>query len=319
MFIIRLKFLNHADAVLLGLIRLIGAVALLLSSCLVCGCSNAFVSPSIADLEAVEATDNANEFECMYQGERRTFLLYKPEKCETDISSLTDSEFFPLLIVLHGYADTSFGMRNMTSIDEVAGQTGYFTAYVSSHGPGWNCGMGDSDSDDVGYIKAVVRYLQKEYHCDSDRTFAVGYSNGGFMIQRLAMEAQDTFRAVISVAGKMPKSVWESRSDKKNIGVMQIYGNEDNVVPQNQNGSSQTAVDPAIEEVLDYWVKANQLEYEDKEELSKRTVCTKYSNQSESNYVWNVVIKGGHHSWPDQDFAGFDVNKLILDYCGQFK
>lgn len=79
------------------------------------------------------------------------------------------------------------------------------------------------------------------------------------MTHRLALEASDTFAAIVSVAGTMPESIWENRLEKCDISVLQITGEKDDVIPQNSNGSANYSKAPAIEEVMEYYIQSNDL------------------------------------------------------------
>ncbi len=72
----------------------------------------------------------------------------------------------------------------------------------------------EPDYNDVEFIKALVNYLVDEYSLDKDHVFCAGFSNGGFMNFRLALEAQDTFLACVSVGGDLCKTLWDKRPDK---------------------------------------------------------------------------------------------------------
>ena len=157
---------------------------------------------------------------------------------------------------------------------------------------------------------------EKEYSFSEDKAYVVGYSNGAFMTHRLAMEASDVFTAFVSVAGKMPESIWNSKNDNNSISFFQVTGEKDDVVPKNSDGSSEYAKDPAIEDVMDYWVNSNGLEYSEENEIGKGSVLTKYSADGNLNRVWNLQVKDGRHSWPDESICGFDMNSLILDFLG---
>ena len=263
------------------------------------------------DIENVSSTGKDGSFTCEYAGEKYGFVLCPPDENGDNVET-------PLILALHGYGNNADAMRLMTHLDETAFSRGYAVAYISSAKPGWNCGLGDSDLDDVGFLKKLAAYLQESYGFDPERTFAVGFSNGAFMTQRLAVDAQDTFAAVASVAGMMPQSVWDSRAEKSDIGVLEIYGTKDDVVPKKSDDSYKTAGAPAIEDVMEYWAASNGLTERETVDLSDKSVCFKASGSSGGN-VWLVAVTDGRHSWPDVKFAGFDTNELILDFFDLFE
>ena len=278
-----------------------------------------FFAPKQPNISNVVPKGDNNMYQYTYLDNDYEFALYLPD-------STPSCEGYPLVIMLHGYSGNAESFRLQTHFDENACKRGYVVAYMtcsagsstSSTDAGWNSGLGNSDKDDLGLITALAKYLQKEYNCSKDLTFVVGFSNGAFMAQRLAAEANDTFTAVASVAGMMPQSIWEARKDKQDVGVLEIYGTLDDVVPKNADNSAATSVAPAIEDVMNYWVYSNNLTDFSTGELSKKAVLTQYYNDKNDNFVWTVVINDGHHSWPDEKFCGFSVNDLILDFFDQY-
>ena len=79
------------------------------------------------------------------------------------------------------------------------------------------------------------------------------------MAHRLAMEAGDTFRAVVSVSGMMQPEVWEKRNKTNNVSFFQITGEKDDVVPKRSDGTAKYTTAPAIEDVMEYWAKSDGL------------------------------------------------------------
>lgn len=254
-------------------------------------------------------------YSCSYDGYQHEFIVCLPE----------ETKQAPVILMLHGYADSAETFRTMTAMEKTAVPRGYAVVYVTgapdaedpTSGSGWNSGINGSKKDDVGFLKALAEYLQEEYEFDTQRTFVAGFSNGAFMAQRLAMDASDTFCAVASVAGMMPEGVWNRRNEENHIGVLQINGTKDDVVPMQRTGTDKTAKNPAIELVMDYWASSNGLNSSETEALSEKAELIKYSGEGDS-HVWHVIITDGRHSWPDKQLVGFDVNEVILDFFNVF-
>ena len=249
---------------------------------------------------------------CTYDGVAHEYMTCFPEQCEGA----------PLVLMLHGYGNTAESFCETVHFEETALQKGYAVVYVTgapdpndaTSAFGWNSGIGQEGNRDVEFLVALANYLQAEYAFDKERIFAVGFSNGAFMTHRLAMEAEDTFAAVVSVAGMMPERIWEGAQEKHEIGFFQITGEKDDVVPKHSDGSAKFAKAPAIEDVMDYWVTSNGLAKCEETEIGKGSVLTKYAKEGSKKQVWNLSVKDGRHSWPEESISGINVNELIVEF-----
>lgn len=260
-------------------------------------------------LENIEfSADNA--FTCTYDGLSHDVILDMPETVEGA----------SLVIMLPGYGNTAEGFRSTVHLEETLCPAGYMLAYVTgapdahstTASTEWNSGMGLNENKDAEFLVALVEYLEENYKLNSDKTYAVGFSNGAFMTHRIAIEACDTFEAIVSVAGMMPKAIWEERRQNIDIGVFQITGEKDDVVPKYSDNSAKSNPNPAIEDVVSYYVEANSLSETSKEAIGKSEI-TKYESET-GHSVWNLFVKDGRHSWPTPDIQKIDTNQLILEF-----
>ena len=305
-----------------------------------------------------------NQYSCSFDGISHDFFVELP----------AEPEGSPVIIMLHGYGNNAESFRLETGFHEVAVPEGYTVVYVTGapdsagSGTGWNSGLGDSGNRDVDFLRALSNYISTEYNTDRSRVYAVGFSNGAFMTHRLVLEAGDTFAGVVSVAGMMPESTWESRTSAAGVSVFQITGEKDNVVPKNSDGSAKYSKAPAIEDVIDYYVQENGLALAETIDVGKASELKKYKadesagdkaedeaeegraedeaeegraedeaeegraeDEAESKVedeaddsgsghkvqVWDLVIKDGRHSWPDEGITGIDINELILEFLNE--
>ena len=232
-----------------------------------------------------------NTYTCSYDGVGHDFILELPE----------ETEGAPLIVMLHGYGQSASVMKSEVHMEEDAVPKGYAVVYVTgapdstdpTSANGWNSGISKNENDDVGFIVSLTEYLQDEYGFD--------------------MDAQDVFSAVASVCGKMPKSVWDRRYGSNQVGVLQISGEKDDVVPKALDGSATYAYDPGIEDVMQYWADSNGISQCVDESIGKNSTITKYGD-TEGHKVWSVMVKDGRHSWYDEGLTGIDVNGLIIEF-----
>ena len=267
-------------------------------------------NPSDTMLEVVHLSEN--KFSCIFDGVKHNFILDLPDK----------TEGAPLVLMLPGYGNTAESFRSTLQFQKEANAVGYAVAWVTGarnpndplSSTGWNSGIGADGNDDTAFLISLANYLQKEYSFDGKRTFAVGFSNGAFMVHRLAMEAGGTFSVCVSVAGMMPVKIWDARKDVNDVSFFQISGEMDDVIPKNSDGSANFSRDPAIEDVMAYWAQSNKLDLCESETIGNGSVLSKCRSDESSNQVWNLFIANGRHSWPSVKLNGVDANSLILDF-----
>lgn len=281
-----------------------------IASAMVTSCGKKREVTRLSDVKMLEE----NKYSCTFDGVEHEFILCFPEETKNA----------PLILMLHGAGESAEAMRRNTNLDEDAVPEGYAVCYVTaavdpnnpSLGKVWNSGTGIDEKKDCEFLVALVSYLEGEYGLDEDRTYAVGFSNGAFMTYRLAVEASDVFEATVSVAGIMPRTIWDERPEKSNVSIFQITGEDDAVVPKNSDGTAASAIAPAMEDVISYWAEADGLEFLGEETIGNDSLITRYGNDKDIK-VWHLFVTNGHHSWPQENITGIDTNALILEFLGQ--
>ncbi|EGG11609.1 uncharacterized protein MELLADRAFT_59684 [Melampsora larici-populina 98AG31] len=104
----------------------------------------------------------------------------------------------PLLIAFHGSTENPEIFRSRTTdfaYDQLASQEGFIVAYPTGYKGNWN----DSrravnypakveNIDDIAFTKAIIDFAHKKWSTSLTKTLIAGYSNGGHMCYRLALE-----------------------------------------------------------------------------------------------------------------------------------
>ncbi len=278
----------------------------LMAAFILAGCSSS--GPKLENVEL----EKDNKYKCTFEGVEHEFVISLPQ----------ESKNAPLIVMLHGAGDSAENFRLTSGFDDDALPKGYAVCYAAGTVNGkagrnyrsWNYGRLEPDYNDVGFIKALVNYLVDEYSLDKDHVFCAGFSNGGFMNFRLALEAQDTFLACTSVGGDLCKTLWVERPEKNDVGMLVVYGENDESIPKNSDGSAKTALDPAIEDVIDYMASTNGLEKQSEGEIGKGSTIRKYGADSDKEIVWGVLVKDAKHAWYTEETDGINTNKLVLEF-----
>jgi len=99
---------------------------------------------------------------------------------------------------------------------------------------GWNDCRGDTtttpSNDDVAFIAELIQQFHLSFSIDSDRIYASGISNGGFMSLRLALELSDQIAAVGVIAASMP-AVSKCADAVRPTSVLFMNGTADLLIP----------------------------------------------------------------------------------------
>lgn len=149
----------------------------------------------------------------------------------------------PLILALHGTGGTPRLMARITGFNGLADRHGFAVAYPAALGrPGreeaatgaaWNAGPGlgcpdHAEADDTGFLRALAAHLADAWPVDPRRIYVCGFSNGGRMAARLALEASDRFAAAALVAG-----AWNGvgATPFRPIPVLMIHGTADRHIP----------------------------------------------------------------------------------------
>lgn len=275
-------------------------------------CSGKKVSVKKLKLENLRQL-NEKSYVCTFDGIKHDFIIEMPQKTGDSI---------PVVLLLHGYTHSADFMRATVGFHKEAGPRGYASVYVSGSiskyekagGIGWNSGIAEKGNADVEFLVALAEYLWKEYGFDKNKTFVAGFSNGGFMVHRLAIEAGNTFCAAVSVAGKMPEKIWNERNRKNHIGFFQVTCEFDDVVPKKSDHTADVCRDPAIEDVMDYWAATNGLKNITSETIGRGSTLTKWTGKNKDREVWHLFVKDSHHFWPNEQLNSINTNSLILDF-----
>jgi len=153
--------------------------------------------------------------------------------------TLRAGERVPLLLVLHGFGVSSSLVVAKAGLNQLADQKKF--AYLAPEGsrdalgrPFWNAGKSCCDLDhrqidDVKRLRELLDANLNHASIDPKRVFLIGYSNGGFMAQRLACDVGDRIAGVISVAGAAPSPELPCAQNSP-LAVLEIHGDADPIV-----------------------------------------------------------------------------------------
>ncbi len=179
---------------------------------------------------------------------------------------------YPLLLVLHGYANNKFETTWYMGLQPMADR--YNLLLLIPNGSleprgrrFWNatevcCDTRKSGVDDAGYLFALLDKAKAQYPVDPNRVYILGHSNGGYMAYRLACKKPELFQGIVSLAGA--GSGREAQCSKaKALSVLQVHGDRDRVVRYDGSGRDS----PSALKTAELW--AQHMECEEPPTMSK--------------------------------------------------
>ena len=236
----------------------------------------------------------------------------------------------PVLFVLHGLGDDMANMFSSTGFRDIADAHGWIVitpqaldaqislmGYSMSIGTAWNSGvsvdlMGSSiivndGVDDSGLMMAILDDLIGTYNVDQNNVFCTGFSMGGFMSNRMAMEHGDRIRAIASVSGTIGNTISGS-TPVGHVSAMHIHGTGDGTVTYDDASFNvqiaTVSVGLGAEATVEYWRNYNQCSatpthtnYPDNANDGLTFEKFLYEGGTNGTKTAFIKVNGGDHTW----------------------
>lgn len=259
----------------------------------------------LASASAQEAGLAGEVLTTEFGGVTREYYLYLPPDLP---------EGAPLLVVLHGRGGTMQGMARLTGFDDLAAERGFAVVYPEGIENQWNYVEGiegfDVESDDIGFLPALVDELVTAHGLDATRVYVAGFSNGGYMAERLACEARDTFAAFATVGAAgfadMPRVCGAGAP----VSLLMMHGTADEVVPYGgmvfDTPNGRVTLLASVQQTISYWAAYAGCGTD----VTSRSVPPTGRSPGTQVHVFSVrgcpdghevelvVVQGGGHVWP---------------------
>jgi polyhydroxybutyrate depolymerase len=286
------------------------------------------------DSEWYTAAEQANSAE----DTPRSWILYVPSTYDPSVPS-------PLVLLLHGRGGTGAGQAYISDFKTIAEREGVIAVFPDGLNNEWNYvrqmpeyeGIGPYDDDE--FLNNLIDDLSLELNIDQNHVYVTGYSNGGFMAQRLACTQQDRYAAVASVAATGAYGLPEFCEGKAPKPVLYIHGTADQIVPwegqmaQTASGTSYYISAP-MSRTMSFWAEhngcASDIETRDLEQTNDltQTRVLRVSACPSDGIVIVYMVTGGGHVWPGiretDPFLGhssedFNASDVIWNFFDQFE
>jgi len=255
----------------------------------------------------------------------------------------------PLFIFLHGLNDSIENYNHATALPQTIADryrwlvvmpqaldasvdVGFAVFNIKSM---WNANMAinlmgttitpNSEVDDEGFLLAMMDSLETSYSLDSDSIFLAGFSMGGFMTHRMAIEHGDLFTAAVTGNGLITLPLAE-QTPTTPVRLMHIHGTADNIVTYDGHFYMPSIGDLTVgigaEQTVAYWVEHNGCSENaiidslpDRRDDGLRFVRHTYANTTNGAEVQFLQVIGGEHVYySDAQLYDVDYTTEIHDF-----
>ena len=253
-----------------------------------------------------------------------------------------------LLLAVHGSNQSGRGFRRFTggTLDDWAATGEGITVYPDSWRRSlWNDARSGARSrartegvDDVAFLRAII----DRYRADGvTEVFAIGYSNGGQLLIRVAHETPELLGGVGLVGATMPArdALLPLRTDGPTVPTLLIHGTRDPLVPYDGGMASLFGFRPrglmrSFDESVAYWIGRAGITAEPTSEVmggvassgtrpARTTTVRRLYTQEGRPTVAAYSVRGGGHVVPNRaesaprilgPSATFDTATVLTDF-----
>lgn len=169
-----------------------------------------------------------------------------------------------------------------------------------------------SGADDVGFIRKLLKQVQRQYDTDPARVLVTGSSNGGMMTYRMLMEAPEIFSAGAAFIAALPAEDTYFTPPVKPVPIMIVAATHDKLVRfKGGKVAKNRGVVRSAKDTLAWWIGANKAspaaEKKALADLAPDDGCTVtrrlFSGEHNGADVVSYVLRGGGHNMPSVKYS----------------
>jgi poly(3-hydroxybutyrate) depolymerase len=179
--------------------------------------------------------------------------------------------------------------------------------------------------DDEGFLMAALEATKAEYNVDQNKIFFAGFSLGGFMSHRMAIQHGDIINSIAAVSGVIGNDL-TTLTPVDNVNVLQFFGTNDEMITYDDAMISlQTLgyynLGMPVEETVEYWRAFNQCDeapiveqYPDTHNDGLTFEMYRYLNGNNDSRVAFIKVYNGIHTWYSGYNHDIDYNTEIVNF-----
>ena len=246
----------------------------------------------------------------------RKYLIYIPKSYE-------GKKEVPLLLNFHPFGTSAEYQLGISDFRQLSEDKEFILVYpegaeLTSGEPHWNPLKKDptnkSNSDDINFTSDLIDLISNNLNINSEKVYAVGYSNGADMAYGLATYLSSKISAIAAVSGSMYELMSTGDKPSHSTSVLNMTGTSDSIRPYEGIDGSLLAVD----ESLSYWKEINAIKSSpiiiSETSNSEDVVISSYTTDNQIMTVANYKIINGGHNWFNLNISGKDTNNIIWDF-----
>ncbi len=180
-----------------------------------------------------------NYYTTEVDGDVREYYVHVPSKYNPERPTA-------VVFMLHGTSGNGEKSYNISGWKEVGEVENILTVYPSSwryciidkgkvknttkwtiYPGGFEYCSGETPRNDIKFLRRIITELKQRFNVDRKRIYLAGFSNGGAMAGRCAVEMSDEFAAVAEASGTLPKDT--TFVPRRKLPVMFQLGNSDDL------------------------------------------------------------------------------------------
>lgn len=263
--------------------------------------------------QPVPAPGNHDESIVMGSGSAkltRTFIVHVPP-------GFDGKARVPVVIMLHGAGGSGANAITETGWDVKADREGFVAVFPDGTPPHpllparfllnprlWNDGSGRGASgleqvDDLGFISAMIEFLEAHYCADPARIYCTGFSNGASMAFSVGLNLSDRIAAIAPVSGHL---WYRNQTLAYPVPLLFIVGTEDPLNPIDGGNVklpwATTEYHPPIDDALKEWERMLGCGPQVETARGKGVREITYDQCAKGGEVVYYRVRGLGHIWP---------------------
>jgi polyhydroxybutyrate depolymerase len=246
----------------------------------------------------------------------------------------------PLIVVFHGYTMTADGQASESGLPALGDEEGFITVFPEGRGDiqRWLFDLDAVEIDittanpDIALVSDLLDKLSEELSVDSDRIYAVGFSNGGWIASAVACTLSDRFAAAAPVASIMDFGA-DCTPDNP-VPLVTFHGTSDQYepfdggvenaplrgsLPTDLGGtfdelpvSENPILESSVPDKVALWADANGCEADPASSVADEKTTRWEYTCPEADPVVFYEIATGTHRW--NITGGFDTNERLWEF-----